>query len=143
MADAEDGLDLLLALADEPNGCPNADFSTTAPHGAPPAEPTEEASEDELDILCRLADEAEASLVPGSPGAADVPFDADDEGGASGEQPQQSDRSGSSASQQTGGRQVSNTAPQLKRRAEAAAAAAAVQPQDAGDRACQCVPHMI
>lgn len=77
----KEGLDLLLALADGPEGCRHA-------HARFPTQPHREGdqsaaagsdADDEMDMLCRMADEAEAAMVPGSPAAADVPFDADDD----------------------------------------------------------------
>ena len=80
MADIGDGLDLLLALADDPEGHDVDPRPVMEQHIESPntAEPNI-AEEDDMDILCRMADEAEDAMVPGSPGAADVPFDPDDD----------------------------------------------------------------
>lgn len=77
----EDGLDLLLALADDqPEGIPDGNVTESAPQpNAPSAAAASDEGEDEMGVLCRLADEAEAAMVPGSPGAAGVPFDSHDE----------------------------------------------------------------
>jgi hypothetical protein len=80
MGDSGDGLDLLLALADEPEGSQHADNPHPAMEqriGSPNTAEQHIAEENEMDILCRMADEAEDAMVPGSPGAADVPFDPD------------------------------------------------------------------
>ena len=78
MTDSGDGLDLLLALADDPEGHdmdprPVMEQHIESPNTADP----NIAEEEDLNILCRMADEAEDAMVPGSPGAADVPFDPD------------------------------------------------------------------
>lgn len=77
MADSGDGLDLLLALADDPqhDDDPRPVMEQRI-ESLNTAEPNI-AEEDDMDILCRMADEAEDAMVPGSPGAADVPFDPD------------------------------------------------------------------
>jgi hypothetical protein len=80
MADSEDGLDLLLALADDPEGCQYADASSpTAPRHDEGLVAEVDNGKDAMDIFCRLAEEAEDAMVPGSPGAGDVPFDTDDD----------------------------------------------------------------
>jgi hypothetical protein len=80
MADSEDGLDIFLALADDPEGCQRADVQNPiAQRMGTPTAALDVAVEDETDIFCRMADEADDALVPGSPGAADVPFDTDDD----------------------------------------------------------------